>query len=102
MPARSSQSDPNQMTLWFAVSLIVITLLFIPAVVLMALYIIGHSTGLNGWLQDHFHPSIGPNVPWWAGLVAFLLPPLIILLYFLKLKRLPLQVPTACLLKNSY
>src|SRR5207253_3191768 len=102
MPPRSSHSDPNQMTIWFMLGLFCIGLLFVPAIVLMALYVIGHSSGLNGWLQEHFQISTRPDVPWWAGLIALLVPLLILLLYFLKLKRRPLQVPSTFLWKKSY
>src|ERR1051326_128443 len=102
MAARSSRVDPNQMTPWFLLTLAGIGFLFIPALVLLALYIIGHSSWVNGWLQQNLHMSSRPDVPWWAALVALVVPLLIILLYFLKLKRRALQVPSTFLWKKSY
>ena len=55
-------------------------------------------------LLDFFNPVSWASSPWsnslfWAGLAA--VPPLIILLYFLKLKRRPLEVPSTYLWHKS-
>ena len=68
MVRRNSQVDPNQMNVWFLLGFASIALLFVPAFVLMLLYILGQSNALNGLLQQYFHVSSRPDVPWWAAL----------------------------------
>src|SRR5207248_4301022 len=41
------------------------------------------------------------TVPWWAALVLLLVPFLIVLLYFLKMRRQPLEVPSTFLWRKS-
>src|SRR5207244_1266435 len=58
-------------------------------------------TATNKYLQDTFNLTYHIPVPWWGAFVLFLVPPLLILLYFLKLKRKPLAVPSTFLWKKS-
>src|SRR5258708_4177295 len=86
---------------WFPLALGVLFLLALPGIVLLILSLFGQESAVNGWLQDHFNLSYNVNVPGWAGLLLLLLPFLILLLYFLKLKRKPLQVPSTFLWRKS-
>jgi hypothetical protein len=86
---------------WFSLCLLGLLLLAIPGMVLLALNVLGLESTVNVWLKDRFkityHIAVGP----YAGLVLLLVPFLIVLLYFLKLKRKPLQVPSTFLWKKS-
>lgn len=42
-----------------------------------------------------------PMLAWWQWLIMAAIPPLIVLLYFLKLRRLPVQVPSTYLWKKT-
>ncbi len=44
---------------------------------------------------------INPLLPWWAWALALAVPPAVLMLYFLKLKRKPLQVPSTYLWQKS-
>jgi hypothetical protein len=86
---------------WFPAALIVLLLVAVPGAVLFALNLLGWEGFVNGWLQDHLALSYHIPIPWWAGLLLLLVPLLIVLLYFLKLKRKPLHVPSTFLWKKS-
>jgi hypothetical protein len=86
---------------WFPASLAVLLLLAVPGAVLLALNLLGRETDVNGWLQDHLGLSYHLALPWWASLLIFLVPLLVLLLYFLKLKRKPLRVPSTFLWRKS-
>src|SRR5437764_5489468 len=87
--------------IWFPAALIVLLLLAIPGAVLLALSLLGKESAVNGWLQRNLSLSYHTPVPWWAALLLFLVPFLIVLLYFLKLRRKPLQVPSTFLWRKS-
>src|SRR5262249_38193619 len=85
---------------WFPAVLVLLLLLALPGFVLLALNLFGWETTVNGWLQKNWHLSY--HIPaWWAALLLLLVPFLVTLLYFLKLKRKPLQVPSTFLWKKS-
>jgi hypothetical protein len=86
---------------WFPLSLAVLLLLAIPGVVLLFLHLFDRAGAVNGWLQDHLGMTYHLPLPWWAAVTLFVVPFLVILLYFLKLKRKPLQVPSTFLWKKS-
>ncbi len=86
---------------WFPLSLFVLLLLAIPGFVLLALHLLDRTGAVNGWLQDNLGLTYHLPLPWWAALALFTVPFFIILLYFLKLKRKPLQVPSTFLWKKS-
>jgi hypothetical protein len=86
---------------WFPAALIILLLLAIPGVVLFVLNLLGMESTVNPWLQDKLHISYHIPVPWPAGIILLLVPLFIVLLYFLKLKRKPLQVPSTFLWKKS-
>jgi hypothetical protein len=101
MAKRSSNPKYGFTSLWFPLALVVLLLLAIPGAVLLALNLLGKESSVNGWLQEKFGISYHIPIPWWAGLLLLLVPLLIVLLYFLKLKRKPLQVPSTFLWRKS-
>jgi hypothetical protein len=86
---------------WFPAALIVLLVLAIPGFVLFLLNLFDLEGPVNRWLQDHYRLSYHIAVPWWASLTLLLMPILIVLLYFLKLKRKPLHVPSTFLWRKS-
>jgi hypothetical protein len=92
---------PIRKGVWFPAALAVLLLLTLPAMLLLALGLFGRETAVNAWLQEHFALSYHFPGPWWLGLLLLFVPPLLILLYFLKLKRKPLQVPSTFLWRKS-
>ena len=56
---------------------------------------------LNRWLQDNYELSYHLPVPSWGALLLLLIPLAILVLYFLKLKRKPLSVPSTFLWRKS-
>jgi hypothetical protein len=87
--------------LWFPILLGLLILAGLPAAVLLVLSLLGHETAANGWLQGRWALSYHFAGPLWLGLLLLLLPPLLVLLYFLKLKRRPLEVPSTFLWRKS-
>jgi len=87
--------------MWFPFALAVLLLLAIPGFVLFLLNIIGQETAVNRWLESRFLLSYHIPIPWWGALLLFLAPLLLILLYFLKLRRKPVAVPSTFLWKKS-
>jgi hypothetical protein len=70
--------------------------------ILLALNLLNLEAPVNSWLKDRF--SLTYHIPlehWLPKLVILLVPFLILLLYFLKLKRKPLQVPSTFLWRKS-
>src|SRR5687768_10134633 len=86
---------------WFPFALIALFLFSLPGLVLCILTLVGGDAGLNSWLEENFQLSYHLALPPGVALVLLLIPLLIILLYFLKLKRKPLQVPSTFLWKKS-
>jgi hypothetical protein len=101
MASRTFAPRPALASLWFPAALVVLLLLAVPAAVLLALTLFGKQNAVNGWLQEHLGLSYHLPLPWWAGLLLLLVPLLLVLLYFLKLKRKPLQVPSTFLWRKS-
>jgi von Willebrand factor type A domain/Aerotolerance regulator N-terminal len=86
---------------WFPLALVALLVLAIPSAVLLALNIFDLQGTVNDWLQGNFSLSYHLPVAWWLGLILLLVPVLIALLYFLKLKRKPLSVPSTFLWRKS-
>src|SRR5262245_47184351 len=86
---------------WFALSLAALLLLALPGLGLWALNLLGQEIEVNKRLEDSISLTYHILVPWWGALLLFLVPPLLILLYFLKLKRKPLAVPSTFLWRKS-
>jgi hypothetical protein len=73
----------------------------LPGAVLLALSLFGQEGPTNAWLQRNFSLSYHNPLPAWAAVLLFLVPLLIALLYFLKLRRKPMQVPSTFLWRKS-
>src|SRR5262249_8270464 len=86
---------------WFPVALVLLVLLAVPGFVLFALYLYGMEGSINTWLEKDYQLSYHLPIPWWGGLILLLVPFAILLLYFLKLKRKPLSVPSTFLWRKS-
>ena len=86
---------------WFPAALVILLVLAIPGFVLFLLNVLGKEGPVNRWLQEHYRLSYHIPVPWWACLLLLLLPLAVIVLYFLKLKRKPLHVPSTFLWRKS-
>jgi len=86
---------------WFPLALVILLLAAIPGFVLFLLNVFGAEAAVNAWLQDHFQLSYHLPLAWWLALILFLVPLAILLLYFLKLKRKPLSVPSTFLWRKS-
>jgi hypothetical protein len=101
MATRPFLSRPVRKGLWFPLALAGLLLLALPGAVLLALSLAGWEGQANAWLQRRLGLSYHNPVPPWAGLLLLALPPLLVLLYFLKLRRQPLQVPSTFLWRKS-
>jgi hypothetical protein len=86
---------------WFALALTGLLILALPGVILFGLNVWGAEGPVNHRLEQAFQLSYHLPVPWWAGLLLLLVPPAILILYFLKLKRKPLSVPSTFLWRKS-
>ncbi len=86
---------------WFPLALIALLVLAIPGFLLYALNLAGQEDPVNRQLEDSFKLSYHIPIPWWAGLLLLLIPLVVLLLYFLKLKRRPLAVPSTFLWRKS-
>src|SRR5262249_53578221 len=86
---------------WFPSLLAFLVLLAIPGWVLFVLHLVGMEGSTNKWLEENFKLSYQLALPWWGGLILLIVPFAVVLLYFLKLKRKPIQVPSTFLWKKS-
>jgi hypothetical protein len=98
---RSFRRGAGLASLWFPAALTVLLLLALPSAVFLMLHLFGKESVLNGWLKDRFGVTYHLPTPWWTGMALLLVPLLLVLLYFLKLKRRPLQVPSTFLWRKS-
>jgi hypothetical protein len=87
--------------IWFPLALGLLFLVAIPGVVLFILSLTGNAGPINDWLIENFNLTYHFALPGWLGLALLLVPLAILLLYFLRLKRKPLQVPSTFLWRKS-
>ena len=85
----------------FLLAVAALILLALPSLVVFGADLAGYDTEINKSLEDNFGVShrIALGLP--AAIALFCIPPLIILLYFLRLKRKPIAVPSTFLWKKS-
>lgn len=86
---------------WFPAALLALLVLALPGALLFALSVAGVGNRVNDWLEDRLRLTYHLPLPSWASLLLLLVLPALIILYFLKLKRKPLSVPSTFLWRKS-
>lgn len=86
---------------WFPIAVIALIVLSLPGLALFVMHVLGMETEVNKWLESNYRFSFHVALPMWAAGLLLSVPFLLILLYFLKLKRKPLSVPSTFLWKKS-
>src|SRR5436189_812959 len=86
---------------WFALAMAGLLILSVPGLCLFGLNLLGQESAINKYLEQNYSLTYHILIPWWGALLLFLVPPLLILLYFLKLRRKPLSVPSTFLWRKS-
>ncbi|MCI0458912.1 MAG: VWA domain-containing protein, partial [Gemmataceae bacterium] len=100
--AKPIETRPSVLArVWFPVALAGLLLLLLPVLVLVIMHLAEADGSVNAWLDEQFQLRYEFPLPWQLGLLFLLIPALILLLYFLKLKRKPLQVPSTFLWRKS-
>ncbi len=85
----------------FLVGVAALILLALPSLIVFGADLAGYGTDINTWLESHLGVSHRIALALPAAIALFCVPPLIILLYFLRLKRKPMAVPSTFLWKKS-
>lgn len=86
---------------WFLLALIALGALAIPGAILVGLRLLDLDGDFNAWLQNNLNISYELRVAPWLALILLSLPIALVILYFLRLKRKPIQVPSTFLWKKS-
>jgi hypothetical protein len=87
--------------LWFPCTLAGLLVLLAPGLVLLVVSLCGGESAANAWLQEHLGITYHFGAPAGLAIALLLLPPALVLLYFLKLRRKPLPVPSTFLWRKS-
>jgi hypothetical protein len=87
--------------LWFPIAVAVLVLLSLPALVAFAGDLLGYGGKWNAFLEERAGLSHHTALPTWAAATLFLAPLVLLLLYFLRLKRKPQAVPSTFLWRKS-
>src|SRR5262249_47386493 len=102
MPARPPLTrPPAHQGMIFPLSVAFLLLLAVPGAVLLGFSLAGREATANAWLPSTSALSYHTPIPAWAAIILFLIPFLVVLLYFLKLRRKPLEVPSTFLWRKS-
>jgi hypothetical protein len=86
---------------WFPIAVLALIVLALPGLALFIFSIAGMENEVNEYLESRYRMSYHLALPMWAAGILLAIPFLLILLYFLKLKRKPLSVPSTFLWKKS-
>jgi len=86
---------------WFTLALLALAACAMPGVVLVILRLFEVDGPINNWLLLTFQITYELRLSPWITLILLLLPVALLLLYFLRLKRTPMQVPSTFLWKKS-
>lgn len=85
----------------FLIAVVALVLLALPSVVIFGADLGGYSKEINDWLESSFNVNHRVALALPAAIALFCVPPIIILLYFLRLKRKSISVPSTFLWKKS-
>ena len=85
----------------FPIAVVLLVVFALPGVAVFAADLTGYGGDVNTWLEGTFGVSHRVTIALPAAVILFLIPPLLILLYFLRLKRKPIAVPSTFLWQKS-